>query len=165
MAHQILEKLAKQREQMVALVEGMSDEQMEQPVDGSWRVRDVLAHLLNAEEDHCRVIAVALRGDADQLPRTIDLDGHNAARLQGRGRMTRDELLAAMATQRERTEALFQRVGEAQLDLDVRHPALGETTVGKIFRIIGLHEKMHLREIETALADTSPSGQGGDALA
>ena len=63
-----------------------------------------------------------------------------------------DAILAAMAAQRERTEALFDKMSDEQLDKPFRHPALGETSVGKVFRIIGIHERMHLQEIEAALA-------------
>lgn len=152
MGHPTLEKLTRDRERLVALVETLSEEELAKSVDDSWTVRDTLTHLANAEEDHCKVIAVAVRGDPERLPQQLDLNDHNARRLQERGVLGRGELLAAMAAQRERTEALFARVKDEHLELPVRHPALGETTVGKIFRIIGIHEKMHLKEIEEALA-------------
>ncbi len=151
MAQGILEKLAKQREQLIAVVGALPEEAMERAVEGEWSIRDCLTHLANAEEDHCRVIAVAVRGDGARLPASLDLDEHNRQRLAQRGRLERDDILAAMAAQRERTEALFNRLSEEQLELAVRHPALGDMTVAKIFRIIGLHEKMHLKEIEAAL--------------
>ncbi|MDQ4078623.1 MAG: DinB family protein, partial [Chloroflexota bacterium] len=150
-AQRTLEKLAQQREQLLAVVRDLSEGELERPVDERWTVRDTLTHLLNAEEDHCRVIALAVRGDTDRLPPSIDLDGHNNERLAERGRLERNELLGALVAQRERTETLFQRLDQEQLEMPLRHPALGETTVGKVFRIIALHEKMHLKEIEAAL--------------
>ncbi|MCB9128377.1 MAG: DinB family protein [Ardenticatenales bacterium] len=151
MAHKILDKLDQQRRETWAVVESLSEEDLARPVDGNWTVRNVLTHLLNAEEDHCRVIAVAVRGEVDKLAAPFDLDGHNQARLEARGALSHAQLLEGLTAQRERTTKLFAEVGEAQLDHEVPHPALGETTVGKIFRIIGLHEKMHLKEIVDAL--------------
>ena len=151
MADKILDRLAQQREATLETLDALTESQMDQAVDDEWTVRDVLTHLLNAEEDHCRVIAVAVRGDMDSLPRTFNLDTHNQERLAARGALTLEDLRAALVAQRERTTALYHRIDAEQLDMPVPHPALGETTVGKIFRIIGLHEKMHLKQITDVL--------------
>jgi uncharacterized damage-inducible protein DinB len=152
-AHPILEKLSRERESLLATVAGLQGESLGRRVGDGWTVREVLTHLVNAEEDHCKVIALTVRGDTGRLPGTFSLDHHNAQRLQERGELSLEQILAALSDQRQRTRELFERLNEEQLEMPVRHPALGETTVSKIFRIIGLHERMHLKEIVTALED------------
>ena len=153
MAHKTLEKLARDRAALVARVQGLDDAALDAPHGEGWTIRETLTHLLNAEEDHARIIATVVRGDADKLPQELDLDRYNADRIEARGPLELDSLLQGLAAQRARTEALFNRLDPADLDIAFRHPALGDTTVGKLFRIIGLHEKMHLQDIESALAE------------
>ena len=158
MRHRTLEKLAKERDALFARVRGLPDAALDRARGDGWTIRETLTHLLNAEEDHAKIIALAARGDESRLPASIDLDAHNAERIAARGTLALDALLDAMTAQRARTEALFESMSDEQLDKPFRHPALGETTVGKVFRIIGLHERMHLQEIEAALAGEGAAG-------
>jgi uncharacterized damage-inducible protein DinB len=152
-AYPILEKLTRERESLLVTIKGLEGESLDRRVGEGWTVREVLTHLVNAEEDHCKVIALTVRGDAGRLPGEFSLDDHNAQRLSERGQLSLDQILDALSDQRKRTRDLFERLNEEQLEMPVHHPALGETKVSKIFRIIGLHERMHLKEIVTALQD------------
>jgi uncharacterized damage-inducible protein DinB len=156
MLHPTLTKLAKTREKLLAVVSSLSEDTLDRQSAEGWTIRETLTHLLNAEEDHCRVIAVIARGDADRLPRNFRLDEHNQRRLAERGRLTLVDLLAALAAQRQRTDALFNRLSDDQLTLTGPHPALGEMALGDIFRVIAIHEQAHTREIQALL-----DGMGG----
>lgn len=151
MSHKLLEKLAKEQSALFTVVEPLSEAELDIHYGEGWTIREILTHLWNAEEDHCRVIATIAKGEHEKLSGELNLDDHNAARLQERGTMTKADLLAGLAAQRARTEGLFNRLGEEQLALEGRHPALGQITIEKIFRIIGIHMKMHLQEINEAL--------------
>lgn len=155
MAHKTIERLTASRTRLLNVIERMEASDLDRPAqhdgEAGWTIRQVLTHLLNAEEDHCRVAAVISRGQADRLPSEFSLDDHNQARMVERGTLSRADLLSALAAQRERTLELFRGMDESALEQAGRHPALGEMTVGNIFRIIGMHEKMHLRDIEAAL--------------
>lgn len=155
MTHKTLQRLADSRSRLLDVVATMDEADLERPArhDGEegWTIRQVLTHLLNAEEDHCKVAVVISRGQHDRLPTEFSIDEHNQQRMETRGTLSRDEIVAALAAQRERTVALFGKMDAPALEMSGRHPALGEMTVGNIFRIIGMHEKMHLRDIEAAL--------------
>jgi uncharacterized protein (TIGR03083 family) len=157
MTHTILTKLARSREKLLALVSDLSDDALDQHLPDGWTIRAALTHLLNAEEDHCRISAVIASGEIDRLPPTIDIDAYNAERLAARGHLTRDDLFAALAAQRERTITLFNRLTEDQLARSGPHPALGEMTAGNIFRVIAMHEQMHTRDIAALLDSASTS--------
>ena len=151
MLHPTLTKLAKTREKLLAVVSSLSEDTLDRRSAEGWTVRETLTHLLNAEEDHCRVIAVIARGDSDRLPKNFDLDEHNQRRLTERGHLALAELLDALAAQRQRTDALFNRLSDDQLTLTGPHPALGEMALGDIFRVIAIHEQAHTREIQALL--------------
>ncbi len=98
MTHSILPKLARSREKLLALVSDLSEEALDQHLPDGWTIRATLTHLLNAEEDHCRISAVIASGEIHRLPPAVDIDAYNAERLAARGRLTRDALFAALAT-------------------------------------------------------------------
>ncbi|MBA3531251.1 MAG: DinB family protein [Ardenticatenales bacterium] len=153
MVHPIADKLKQEREKLLAVVSELTEEALERRRGDGWSIRELLTHLCNAEEDHCRVISVVARGQSERLPTALNLDEHNERRLAERGHLTREQLLVALAEQRVKTEALLEKLTAEQLELKANHPALGEITLGKIFRIIGLHERMHQQDIAAALKD------------
>jgi uncharacterized protein (TIGR03083 family) len=157
MTHTILTKLARSREELLALVSDLSDDALDQHLPDGWTIRAALTHLLNAEEDHCRISAVIASAEIDRLPPAVDIDAYNAERLTARGHLTRDDLFAALTAQRERTITLFNRLTEDQLARSGPHPALGEMTAGNIFRVIAVHEQMHTRDIAALLDSTGIS--------
>jgi uncharacterized damage-inducible protein DinB len=156
MTHRTLEKLAASRQALLDQIADLSEDALDQRYGDGWTIREILTHLLNAEEDHCRVIAVVAKGEAHRIPAVFALDEHNQARLTERGRLSRSALLAALDEQRSKTEALFNRLSEDQLAMIAPHPALGEKTLDEIFRVMALHERMHTREIAIARADGAP---------
>jgi len=157
MTHPTLTKLAHNREKLIALVSNLSEDELDQRLPDGWTIRAALTHLLNAEEDHCQISGVIASGEIDRLPPTIDIDAYNAERLAARGHLSRDELFAALAAQRERTIMLFNLLTEDQLARSGPHPALGEMTAGDILRVIAIHEQMHTRDIAAALDSATPS--------
>lgn len=149
--HKILEKLAKEQSTLFAVVDPLSEAELDKQYGDGWTIREILTHLWNAEEDHCRVIATIAKGEHERLEGSLDLETHNATRLQERGTLSKADIFAGLAAQRGRTEGLFNKMTEAQLGLEGRHPALGQMTIEKIFRIIGIHMKIHTQEISEAL--------------
>lgn len=136
---------------MLAVVEPLTEDDLDRPAAGDWTIRQILSHLVTSEEDHRQVIEVIVRGETDRLPREFALDAHNARRLAELGQLSREALLAALAEQRAQTVALVQHLDEAALAQRGPHPALGEMSVDDIFRIIAVHEQRHLRDIQAAL--------------
>jgi uncharacterized damage-inducible protein DinB len=151
MSDQTLAKLVRNREKLLALVADLADEQLDARLQDGWTIRETLTHVLNAEEDHCKVCAVISKGQLDRLPKSIDLDAHNAESLANRGYLNRADLFAALVAQRERTLALYHSLSVEQLELLGNHPVLGEITVGNIFRWIAVHDSWHVRDIQALL--------------
>jgi len=160
MTHAILSKLAKNRDSLLAAVADLSEEELDTRSADGWTIRQILTHLVNAEEDHRSVIQAIRRGEAHLVPRQISLDEYNARRLDERGTLARQQLLDALQEQRQETEHLFQELSENQLNLPGTHPVIGDTTVADIFRIIALHDRMHTQDIRALLRATRPASHG-----
>jgi uncharacterized damage-inducible protein DinB len=162
MQHRTLIKLAKSREKLLAAADLPDDALDFQPATG-WTVRQTLTHLLNSEEDHCRIIVVFARDELHRLPTEFDLNEHNERRVAERGHLTRDELLDALHAQRQRTEDLFNRLDDDQRAKTGPHPALGELSIDAIFRVLAVHEQQHTREIEAVRAEWIESTTHADS--
>ncbi len=152
MPHPTLVKLARSREKLLHVAAGLSESQLDRHSGDGWTIRQILTHLLNAEEDHVNVITVIANNEAHRLPAEVILDEYNARRLDERGHLTLAQLIEALTRQRRQTEALFDTLSEDQLARRGRHPVLGEMSAGDIFRILSIHEQQHTREIEATLA-------------
>lgn len=149
--HPLLDRLSTSRARLLAVVEPLTEDDLDRPAAGDWTIRQILSHLVTSEEDHRRVIEVIVQEETDQLPHDVAPDAHNARRLAELGRLERGALLAALAEQRARTLALVTSLDEGALARRGPHPVLGEMSVADIFRIIAVHESRHLRDIQAAL--------------
>ncbi len=147
----LLDRLNKSRARLLAVIEPLTESDLDRPAAGDWTIRQIVSHLVASEEDHRRVIELIVQGEAERLPRDFALDAHNARRLAELGRLERDALLAALAEQRAQTVRFLASLDETALERRGPHPALGEMSVGDILRIIALHEGQHLRDIQAAL--------------
>ncbi|HEX3053660.1 MAG TPA: DinB family protein [Aggregatilineaceae bacterium] len=153
MAQQILVKLAKSRETLLSVITTLNENLLERRSSDGWSIRQILTHLVNAEEDHRQVIEVTLLGRTDLIPREFSLDKHNQQRLHERGSLSYEAIRAGLDEQRRATETLLQSLSDEQLATNVPHPALGNKTVDEIFRVIALHERMHAQEIAALLKE------------
>lgn len=156
MPHSILTKMARNRAKLQEAISSLSEAALDQAAADGWTIRQMLTHLLNAEEDNTAVIGVFLRGDLDKLPTELDLNTHNQGRVNERGHLERADLFAALEAQRARTIELINGLTAEQLELSGPHPILGDSTVEQILRIIAIHDQLHLRDINAILSAAAP---------
>ena len=111
----------------------------------------MLTHLLNAEEDHCDVIAIMVAGEMDRLPTEFELNAHNERRVIERGHLTREELLSALAVRRAQTVTFIESLTPEQLTTAGPHPVFGDVSTEYVFRVIAMHDMLHVRDIKAVL--------------
>ena len=111
-----------------------------------WTVRDVLAHLLSAEEG-LRMLAQEAASGGEGAPEGMDYHAFNAAEQERLRALSPEELLAAWGEARNATLAMVRGLEKRQLDREGRHPALGIVTVETILNAIYGHQLMHLRDL------------------
>jgi uncharacterized damage-inducible protein DinB len=149
----LIDKLAAAREEILQTIEGLDEGALTwKPGDGRWSIKETLAHLASAEGSH-RQAAQAIAAEQTVDVSDFDLDAWNATQVAKRRERSNDEILEEMAAERQRTLSALQDLEGEALNCQGLHPALGETTVLKVFRIIPIHERWHLKDIKQLLEE------------
>jgi uncharacterized damage-inducible protein DinB len=149
----LINQLTAAQEKILQTIRGLDEGALTwKPRDGRWSIKENLAHLASAEGSHRQVAQAIAVGQTVNLP-DFDLDTWNAARVAERRQHSADRILEEMAAERQRTLSALLDLEDEALDRQGLHPALGETTVLKVFRIIPIHERWHLKDIRQLLEE------------
>ena len=149
MKAKLLQRLNEARAKTLSLIEGLSPAELERAkTPHGWTARDVLAHLALSEADHR--MAIDHQDEARKLAEAgFDLNAWNARRLAEVSDLGVPEILERMAQERATTLALLEETEEAALvERVIFHPVFGELELGKVFRIIAYHERMHHADLD-----------------
>lgn len=112
-----------------------------------WDVRDLLAHLLSAEQGLLRVAQDVAAGGAG-APESLDHDVFNTEEQQRLKGLTPQQLLVALDVARHATLAWAGTLDDAQLERVGRHPGLGRVTLEAILLSMHGHQLLHLRDVQ-----------------
>ncbi len=149
-AHDLADKLLAEGERTLAFFESLSDETWSRQLyahDSLWTVRNALEHLTLAETNLVTIIAGVAAG-GQGATEDFDIDGFNREHTSHLAALDRPALLAAYRTQRAQTAALAGSLSESQLALRGRHPAMGDSSVADMLRMIYLHNVMHVKDVK-----------------
>ena len=111
-----------------------------------WTVRDLLAHLVSAEERLLELAQDVAAGGAG-VPEGFDFDAFNAEDTLRLADRSPQALLAGLDAARRRTLDWAGSLDEGQLDLLGRHPALGQITLETMITAIYGHQLLHMRDL------------------
>jgi uncharacterized protein (TIGR03083 family) len=158
----VREKLQKSRQRLLALVEGLSEEQWQRQGfadDATWTVADLLRHLTDSERGMTNLIA-DIRQGGEGVPPDFDLQRWNrrqVGKLQDKSVAT---LLADMAANHERLLAVVESLEDGDWEKQGRHASLQVMSVEQILQTIALHERGHTRDIARATGVALPPHGG-----
>jgi DinB superfamily len=134
-----------------ALLKGLPDSWADTPdIEGGWRPRDVVGHLITTELDNWIVRTRRILDEGTSVPfDSLDRFAH-----QGRDDdQTLDELVDRFAELRaENLRRLAELVGDGDLDRRGRHPALGEVTLRELLATWSVHDLDHVSQIFAGMA-------------
>ena len=142
-----------------ALLVGLPDRWTDTPdVEGGWRPRDVVGHLISAELE-------------DWIPRTKRIIEHGTSRafdpfdrfahVDRDAGATLDELVERFATLRsENLARLDALVSDTDLDRRGLHPSLGEVTVRELLATWAIHDLDHVAQAFAGLAGSGDADVG-----
>ena len=127
-------------------------------VDGGWRPRDVVGHLISAELE-------------DWIPRTERILEHGTSRafdpfdrfahVDRDAGMSLDQLVERFAQLRtESLSRLDALVAEADLDRRGLHPSLGEVTLRELLATWAVHDLDHVAQVFAGLAGSQDAEVG-----
>jgi len=120
------------------------------PPEGDWSIRDNLAHLADAERAHRRFVRLVLEGRPTRIE-GFDLDRWNAEHVARHVGQSVDEILDDLDAERQETLAFVAALPTDAWDKRGNHPAVGEVSIQHIVKFIGVHQRMHLKEIRRLL--------------
>ncbi|MBX7213814.1 MAG: DinB family protein [Thermoflexales bacterium] len=148
----LADKLLSEGERTLAFFHALSADAWAQAVYGegaAWTVAQALEHLVIAEVTLLRVLRDVAAGGPGAPPE-IDIDRFNAQRT---GSLQADPagLMDAFRAGRQRIADFTRGLDEAQLARHGRHPAMGDSALGDMIKMIHLHASMHVRDIRRQL--------------
>jgi uncharacterized damage-inducible protein DinB len=146
------------RDQLLALVENLEQDDLAWRLSGKgWSIRDNLAHLTDAERAHRGFVNAVLEGRAVRLE-GFDLDRWNEEHVARRAEQSTEDILSDLRAQRQETLAFIAIIPSDAWEKRGNHPALGEVSVRQVIKVIGVHERMHLKQIRWLLEAQNAEG-------
>src|SRR5512143_420208 len=142
-----------------ALLRGIPDAWTGTPdVEGGWRPRDVVGHLITSELDNWIPRARRIVDEGTTVP----FDPFNRFAHQGRDDdQTLDRLVDRFAELRaENLKRLAALVADGDLDKRGRHPALGEVTLRQLLSTWAVHDLDHVSQIFAGMAGSHDADVG-----
>jgi uncharacterized damage-inducible protein DinB len=153
-ATKLAEKLTSEGERTMAFFQALPAEAWAKQIysEGAmWTTRDVLEHLATSEHGMKRLCEQIIE-TGKGAPEDFDIDAFNKSRTGRFAHLTLDELHQLYKDTRARTVAYARTLDDAQLEKRGRHPAMGDSSVEGILKIIYLHNNMHIGDIKKSLA-------------
>jgi hypothetical protein len=153
-----LERLATTPSVLRALVNGMPDALLEQPLDDGWSVRDVLAHLASVEPVTFRGrIATMLASPGADIANVDETELLEASGLRA---LPGGELLDRFEADRRDSLALVAALSPEELDVGGTHSEVGRIDVANIVNHIAYHDAAHLQQVARILALPADAARG-----
>jgi hypothetical protein len=126
-------------------------------VDGGWRPRDVVGHLVSAELSNWphrigRILEDGTSRPFDPFDRVAHVERDIDVPL--------DELVTTFGELRAANLAIVERLTGADLDRRGRHPALGEVTLRQLIATWTVHDLDHISQIFAGLAGARDGAVG-----
>jgi len=120
-----------------------------------WRVRDLLAHFVSAEQIFAFYGRQILAGGSG-APEDFVLDEFNATQVAGFKNALVADLITQFETARAETVAIVQGMTEADFERVGRHPWFGVVALERMLKLIYRHNMLHERDIRKAIETSQP---------
>lgn len=154
----ILKRLVEDGQKTQEFFRALSPEELSQQIyhaRSGWTVREIIGHLLNAEQGFHRLVEDVAAGGTG-APEGIDIDDFNEEEVGGMDTRDSAALLHDFATARAATINLVSQLPDAVLEREGRHPFFGMTSVEKMLKLITTHAMIHQRDVKRALDRGEP---------
>ena len=115
-----------------------------------WRIRDVLAHFVSAENSFLKLFEDVRQG-GDGVSDDFDVDRFNNAQVAKMQEMSPAELLDAFTEARAKVTGWVETLNEEDLQKEGRHPFLDETTLEEMIKLVYRHNQLHYRDMRKNL--------------
>ncbi len=148
---EIISKTQSTHAKLLAFLREVAPDVADRKLGDGWTIRETVGHLVDAEKAHRRFIETVAGGETMPEVAGFDLNAWNAARVAKRAGQSLPDLVADFERERALTLALLATLTDDARSRVGVHAALGEVSVDYVARIVGLHERSHLQEMQEAL--------------
>ena len=152
-ANKLADKLTQEGEHSLTFFRALPAEVWSKQIyseGAAWTTRDIFEHLATSEHGMkrlCEQIIATGVGAAEDF----DVDAHNKSRTGRFAHLSLEDLEKMYTETRARTVAYTRTLDDAQLEKRGRHPAMGDSSVEGILKIIYLHNTLHISDIKKAM--------------
>jgi uncharacterized damage-inducible protein DinB len=144
-----IEKLSECRADVRALVDGLSDEQLSEPMgEGKWSVKDTLGHIAAWEGETVKAFEQKARGERPTIGDITDFNAWNEVESGKRKEWSADQIREEL---RRNGERLMEVVGSIPEDEKIWAP---ERSTARLLDALIDHDKHHLESIRRHLETT-----------
>jgi hypothetical protein len=146
-------KLKSEGEKFVAIFSALNDEgwQKEVYTEGTtWTIRNVLSHFVTSERGLIKLFEQIRQGGAG-ASEDFSIDRYNAAMQARTKEVTPQELIEQYKEVRANAIQWVSGLKESELEIQGRHPFLGQTVIREMIKMLYIHNQLHYRDMKKAL--------------
>jgi len=121
----------------------------------NWRVREILAHFVSAEQIFGFYGRDILNGGAG-APEDFVIDEFNATQVAGLKEAQPADLIRQFEMARAETIALIRGMTDTDLERQGRHPWFGKVPLERMLKLVYRHNMLHERDVRKALETGQP---------
>jgi uncharacterized damage-inducible protein DinB len=150
---ELAEKLKTEGERMAAFFSELTADQWENEVytEGTtWSIRNVLSHFVTSERGLVKLFE-RIRTSGEGAADDFSIDRYNASQQEKTKDLTPAEMLEQYKQARAESVAWVSGLKDEELEIQGRHPFLGETVIREMVKMLYLHHQLHYRDMKRAL--------------
>ena len=154
----IVKRLTEEGQKTAAYFRTLSDKDFIQQVyttGPQWRVRELLAHFVSAEQTFVFYGRDILAG-GHGAPEDFVIDEFNATQVAGLKDAPPADLIRQFEAARTEVLAMVRGMTDADFDRIGRHPWFGRVPLGQMLKLIYRHNMLHERDVRRALETGQP---------
>jgi uncharacterized damage-inducible protein DinB len=150
---QLADKLRTEGEKFIRIFSELTDEQWQAQVytEGeTWTIRNVLSHFVTSERGLVKLFEQIRLGGAG-VTDDFSIDRYNAAQQEKTKELPPAELLEQYREVRANSVNWVSGLKDDELEIQGRHPYLGETVLREMIKMLYLHNQIHYRDLKNVL--------------
>lgn len=150
---ELAEKLRTEGERMIQFFSELSEEDWTKEVytEGTtWSIRNVLSHFVTSERGLVKLFE-RIRTTGEGAADDFSIDRYNAAQQERTKNLTPAELLEQYKQVRAESVTWVSRLKEEELEIQGRHPFLGQTVIREMIKMLYIHNQLHYRDAKRTM--------------
>jgi len=150
---ELAEKLKAEGERFARIFSGLTDEQWNQEIytEGTtWTIRNILSHFVTSERGLIKLFEQIRQGSAGAAD-DFSIDRYNAAMQERTKNISPQELLEQYKEIRANSIRWVSALKEEELEINGRHPFLGQTVIREMIKMLYIHNLTHYRDMKKVL--------------